>query len=301
VLLLVLAVLGVASGAQGQSAAAAPPPSAGQEPDYSSRVFEPLDPSRQMRYWAEGRNRWFVSGMFDTGLLYVRPRFSAGWGRPHYAWAGFDANPLANGEGAGGYFGVRGTLPFIDLRIGARYFHTFERSFLCPTTGYERPGRCRDEPVLPSFQREDLESRVGPKSIYLTYESELTLNVPVGEGRLLSETAISYVTGVDSGYFVYEELIRVILDPPWVLRSNVGYAFALDEAGAISVAPLVEVVHGFGRNETFLRAGFTGRVRLYANLEARGFFIPSIAGPDTLGQAGGNFFQLGVRYRWSTD
>jgi len=44
--------------------------------------------------WSKQSARWFVSSEIDTGFLYVRPRFSAGYGRPHDLWVGVDTNPI---------------------------------------------------------------------------------------------------------------------------------------------------------------------------------------------------------------
>lgn len=277
------------------------PPASAATSDLAPRIFDPLDPARGPRDWRVGAPRWFVSGIFDTGYLYVRPRFSAGYGRPHYAWAGFEANPLVSGEGAGGYFGLRGALPRIDLRVGARYFHTFDRAFLCPTIGFDRADRCQTQPALEFYDREDIESRIGPQSIYLTFESELTVNLPLGPGKVVSELALSAVTGVPDGYFVFEETIKIAIEPPWVWRGRFGYAFPVDREKTTQIGVVGEVVHAVEREVVAIRGGITGRVRLYANLEARGIFVPLLHSKDEIGAAGADTFLLGIRYRWASD
>src|SRR5688572_23826812 len=52
------------------------------------------DPLLQEVVWSRQRVRWFGSAELDTGFLYLRPRFSAGYGRPHDTWIGIDTNPI---------------------------------------------------------------------------------------------------------------------------------------------------------------------------------------------------------------
>ena len=266
-----------------------------QAPGPLSPNYDPIDD------WSVGDMRPFVAGLFDTGYLYIRPRFSFGYGRPHHTWIGIDANPLASGEGVGGYLGLRGALPMVNLRIGGRGFYTFERSFLCPTDDFAQPEACQEQEPLGFYNREDIESRIGPTSAYISFEAELTLNLRIGPGNIIGELAGTLVTGVDQGFFVYEETVRVVLAPPWVWRVRGGYRFPLDAARSIRVGVVAELVGVPGRDMFVLRGGFVGNVRLYHNLEARGIFVPALVARDTLGAAAGDAFLLGVRYRWATE
>ena len=244
-----------------------------------------LRPGERVLRWSEQRVRWFASAEFDTGFLYVRPRLSAGYGRPHHVWVGVDTNPIFSIEGIAGYAGFRLDLPFVNLRVGGRYWSTFRRSFLQPDTAYTV---------------DDIELRAGPKSRFLTWEAELSLSLPVGPGFVLLEGSGSYVTGVTEGYNVYEETLRVVVDPPWVWRTRVGYTLALDADRTIVVGPVFEVVGVPERGTYVYRAGGLARVALAQDLEARGTFVPAFSTPDPLGARGGDAFLLGIRYRWAT-
>ncbi len=235
--------------------------------------------------WSKQRPRWFVASEFDTGFLYVRPRFSAGYGRPHSLWVGVDANPIFASEGIAAYAGLRFDLPYVNLRVGGRYWTTFWRSFLAP---------------LESYSVEDIELRTGPDSEFLTWEAELSLNLPLGPGFVLVEGTGSYVTGVPDGYYVYEETLRVVVDPPWVWRTRLGYTYALDDDRTIVVGPVFEVLGIPNRGTHVYRAGGLARVSLSPALEARGTFVPAIVTPDALGARGGDTFLVGIRYRWAT-
>lgn len=235
--------------------------------------------------WAEQPARWFVSSEVDTGFLYVRPRVSMGYGRPYDLWVGIDANPIFSSEGVAGYAGLRLDLPFFNLRVGGRYWSTFRRSFLIPEA---------------SYSVEDIELRLGPRSRFLTWEAELTSVVELGLGVLLFEGALSFITGVPDGYYVYEETLRVVAEAPWVWRTRVGYTFAIDTDRTIAIGPVLEVVGLPRRGEMVYRAGALARIFLSPSMEARGTFVPAVYTPDPLGARGGDAFLLSIRYRWAT-
>ena len=235
--------------------------------------------------WKHGHMRPFFATSIDVGFLYFRPRVSVGYGLPHSTWIGLDANPIITSEGAGGWIGVRTALPNINLRFGGRYFYAFRRSFLRPQDTYTLT---------------DIEVRSGPDSSYLSLEAELTGNYPMGPGVMHMELAATSVLLVDRGYYVFEETIRVVLDPPYVWRARLGYSLPFGQQGLFRVGAVVELVGIPKRGMFILRGGLIVRVPLFRNLEARGTFIPVWASPDTLGLAGGDSFLVGIRYRWAT-
>lgn len=235
--------------------------------------------------WASGPDRFFLATAVDVGFLYLRPRLSLGYGRPHREWLGFDVNPIGALSGAGAYGGLRIATQFLDIRAGARFFLPFQRSFLTPRESYGRL---------------DVEDRSGPSAKYVTLEVEGTSEIPMGPGELQAVFSGSLVKGVPDGYYVFEETIRVVLNPPLVWRFRVGYIFAFGPRAAISFGPVLEYVHIPGRSEEVLRGGFITRARLSEALEVNATFIPIIASPDTIGIQGADFAQLGVRWRWAT-
>jgi hypothetical protein len=266
-----------------QTAAAAPPLAPGRE-----RHF--LSPDRDFVPWRQQPARWFGALEFDTGFLYVRPRFALGYGKPHARWLGLEMNPIFSEEGLAGYAGLRAVLPHLSLRAGGRYWYTFYRSFLEP----------RD-----SYTVEQIELRAGPRSRFFTWEAELAVSLPLGPGVALSELAGSYVTGVDEGYYVYEETLRVVADPPWVWGARAGYLWpaaraTADREATLQVGPVLELVGVPRRGTLVLRAGGLVRITLSGDLEARGTFVPAVATPDALGARGGDAFLLGIRYRWAS-
>jgi hypothetical protein len=43
------------------------------------------------------------------------------------------------------------------------------------------------------------------------------------------------------------------------------------------------------------------RILLSRALEVRGTFVPTVASPDRIGLVGGDFTELGLRWRWATE
>ena len=235
--------------------------------------------------WSTGADRFFASGMIDIGPLYLRPRLSAGFGRPFWRWTGVDVNPIVSGEGVGAYGGLRATVPNFDLRVGSRYFFAFYRHFLEPREQYD---------VLA------LERRTGPSSRYLSLEAELTASVPMGPGRALTVLSATYVMLVPDDYWVFEETLRVVADPPWIWLARTGYELPVGELRIVRVGAVVEAAGSPDRGAWTVRCGVTGSMRLWKTVELRGAIVPAVYGEDSLGAAGGQWFELGVRLRFAT-
>jgi hypothetical protein len=228
-----------------------------------------------------------VATTVDLGFVYLRPRVSLGFGRPFTSWVGLDANPIASSAGLGGYLGWRLEIPHFDVRAGARYFYAFEHTYL------ERE---------PSYSRLDLETRAGTNAQTLTYEVEADAAIPAGPGAVLLRASVSYVTGVPDGYSVFEETLRVIVEPPVVWRGRAGYVFTFGDHAQHSVGLVADVLDVPKReNSTTLRAGPVLRMTLSRRVDVRGTFVAPIVSPDTIGLVGGDFTELGVRYRWATE
>jgi hypothetical protein len=237
------------------------------------------------RYWELGRTRPFLAGSAEAGFPYLRPRFAAGYGRPFWSWLGVEAYPLLSLGGVGQYFGGAAALPGFTLRGGARYFFPFERALLLPRDGYART---------------DLDLGEGPRADYLAYEAEATATAPLFSGSIFGVLTGYRVTRVPNGYYVFEESLRVVMEPPYVWRARLGYLLALSENGAIRVGAAGEVIGLPGREAFVVRAGLLGSVSISAELDVQVALIPVLASPDNLGLAGGDFGQLGIRYRFAT-
>jgi hypothetical protein len=189
------------------------------------------------------------------------------------------------GEPASAGVDVRFVIPWFDVRAGARGFLAFTHTFLTPAAHYST---------------EDLDTATGPTAKCVTLEAELSGGIPAGPGSILSVVTASSVQGVPSGRFVHEETLRVITDPPAIYRARLGYALRLGSEGAARVGAVGEVLDLPGRRELVHRAGIVASFAIDDHLEAMGLLIIPVGGPDSIGIAGGDFGELGLRYRWAT-
>lgn len=253
--------------------------SVGGLPSDADPAAPPGSPQRQLQ--GEGL---FVSTAVDVGFQYLRPRGSVGYGNPWGSWVGVDANPLISGTAAGGYAGLRVALPPFDLRLGSRFVYSFSKSFLLEQDSYDR---------------RDIEFDDGTPARYTAWEAELTLSPIVGPGYILSESSVTYMTGVPEDRLVYTEQLRIVAVAPWVFRQRLGYVFPIAGDGALMLGVVADYLRDPERETDTLRAGFLLRMRLFDDLEARGNFVPVILSPDELGIKGGDFGQLGVRWTWA--
>jgi hypothetical protein len=238
------------------------------------------------RYWELGRSRPFLAGSVEAGYPYLKPRFAAGYGRPFWSWLGVEAYPLVAFGGVGGYIGVSAGVPGFTLRSGGRYFYSFERTLL---------------PPQPRYTRTETELAQGPAGDYVAHEAEATGTVPLFSGSLFAVLTGYRVTQVQPGYYLFEDNLRVVMEPPYVWRARLGYLLALSANGAIRVGTAGEVIGLPGRDALVVRAGLLASVSISAQLEAMISLIPVIWSPDSLGLSGGDFGQLGIRYRIATD
>jgi hypothetical protein len=245
-----------------------------------------MDP-RMARSWGVAPKRMFLASTVDIGFVYARPRLSWGYGRPFTSWLGVDANPIATSSGLGAYAGLRVELPFLDVRVGPRYFSAFNHTYLADQ---------------PNYTRLDLETSAGKKANTLSYEAEFDASVPAGPGAVLLRGSVSYVTGVPSAESVFEETLHVIVKPPLVWRARAGYAFRFGASAQHSIGLVTDVLDVPKRDDSLtVRAGPILRLVLSRRVEVRGSFVITVVSPDRIGLVGGDFTELGVRYRWATE
>ncbi|MEI9952961.1 MAG: hypothetical protein WDO74_29290 [Pseudomonadota bacterium] len=245
-----------------------------------------MDP-RMARSWGTLPPRGFVATTVDVGFVYLRPRLSLGYGRPFTQWIGVDLNPIAAQNGLGAYAGLRIEIPHLDFRFGPRYFASFNHTFLENQASYSRL---------------DLESSSGKPARTLTYEAELDLNFDLGPGRLLLRGSASYVTGVPEGYSVFEETLHIIVDPPLVWRARLAYVFRFGGRKQHSLGPAIDLLDVPKRDDSrTIRIGPILRLALSRRVDVRGSFIFTVVSPDRIGLAGGDFTELGIRYRWASE
>lgn len=273
-------------------ASPAPEPQPGQPSTAHTPIPTPVADAPTMwidrnmtKSWELDGPRPFFSAMVDVGYLYLRPRVALGYGKPFHKWIGIEANPSMSAQSTGGYAGLRLDIPFFDLRVGARQTYSFNRSYQTPNTHY---------------RRYDLESTEKDRTFITTLETEANFTVPVGPGVILGLLSLSYLPKVPNGDYVYEETLRVMVQPPWVVRQRLGYMFGFGEHRQASIGPAVDVLEIPERRSVVLRAGILARFVLSRSFELRGTFMPRIVSQDALGLLESDFTELGLRWRWAT-
>ena len=255
------------------------PPPPGAQPG----LTEGLDQSRP--FWVSGAQRWFISSTLDAGIVYLRPQIAVGYGKPHWSWVGIEGYSSTSIGGGVEYIGLRAATTFIDARVGARYNFSVEQDFLEPQDDYTR---------------EDSELEVGPQSRYVSLEAEITGSVPVPGGTLFAVASGYYITDTPPGWYVFEDALRIIVDPPWVWRARLGYLTSFGISDTLRVGIAAEVIGNPARELFVIRAGPALSVSLTHHLEAVGALMIVAQSPDELGLRGAEFGNLGFRYKWAT-
>ena len=233
---------------------------------------------------------WFIATSTDVGLLYLRPRISFGYGKPHTTWAGIDLNPTLSLSGPGGYGGIRLASPNLDLRVGSRASFAIHHAALQPQD---------------SYTQDDISLRLdgrGGRSSYLSSEAELTFKIPAGPGAVIGEVAGTYIMLHPEGRFLFEERLKVVVDPPWLGKVRLGYRFPVLIKGVeVGIHPSSELLVANNRPEPTVRAGLLADVPLGPRLSVRANFMHTVQSPDEIFFTGSNLGEITLRWRtaWS--
>jgi hypothetical protein len=262
--------------------AATPPASPPGSPGVDARIS---CPTCVPGYWSEDPTRFFVSLRLDAGYLYLKPRFSFGYGKPFSVWGGVDVVPMATPDWAGGYGGLRLQIEWLELRAGARYVHAFLHQFLAPQATYSLVDLAQDN---------------GHPSNYFDLEAELAAAIPAGPGSVLVTGTASSIQKVPAGYYVYDEYLRVVVSPPAVYRARLGYALPFMPENNARLGLVGEVLEIPDRNARVYRAGLVATFDIDDRLQAVATVVIPVWSPDSLGFLSADYTELGIRYRWAS-
>lgn len=267
--------------ARAQDPADLPPPQ-GDQPT----SIRGIDLLQKRSYWeGSAAARPFVSAVMEFGALYFRPNLAIGYGRPHWSWIGVEGYSGVSTSGGSDYVGVRVALPQLEIRGGARYAFPLAQYLLLP----------REE-----YMREDTELKLGPRSRYVSAEVEIAGSIPFLGGSLFGVATGYAIVGTQDGYYVYEEALHTVINPPFLYRARLGYLGQLDAYGELRLGAAAEILGNPGRDSTLVRLGPVVSVTLTHHLDAIGAVMIVAASPDQLGLLGADLGQLGLRYKWST-
>lgn len=256
---------------------------------YPAALAEPgteLQPveATKLSYWQDGESRLFAAARLEVGL-YAKPQVAVGYGKPYWANMTVEAFGISTSAFGAAYAGVRGSLPFLDLRVGARDTYSYNRSFL---------------PMKDHYDAADVSEAHGPRARYLSLETELTGTFPAFHGYLFPVVTIYRIVDVPDGQYVFDESLRGVLDPPWIMGLRLGYVKNFGQDDFVKVGFLSELVVLPGRPANIVRVGPAAAVTLTDHLDAQGAITFVLTSPDSLGIWSGPFGVLGVVYRWAT-
>ena len=177
----------------------------------------------------------------------MKPYFSAGYGLPHWIWAGVDVNAISTLEFIQGYAGVRASTPLLDLAFGVRDTLSFGKPFLAPAA---------------SFTRDDVLDASGPKARYWAWEAEVVAVAPLPHSALLLDFIAVRTLDVPAQTYVYEESYRAVVAKPLFAVLRIAAVARLMREDALKVGVLTEYVFGTGRDKNVVRVGPAGVLQL---------------------------------------
>jgi len=234
--------------------------------------------------WQSNEQSFYASSASDAGIVYARPQLFLGYGAPHWQFTGFDGYLLSTNGFAAAYAGWRASLPFLDVQFGHRWNYPFNRRYLPPQKKY----RARDLDLNGHDER----------STYEVTEGELTLLAPVLHGAVFTEFHPMWFDAPGNSY-VFEEVMRVVVVPPFAMRTRLGYVYGFGERQDAKVGAMVEYLVTPGRPFNTTRVGPLALVSFTKNFEGLFTTTVVVSGPDELGPYAGTYGFLGVRYRWA--
>jgi hypothetical protein len=235
-------------------------------------------------YWSVGDPRWFISSKSDLGGIYGKPYLSAGYGLPHWIWAGVDLNAISTLEFGQVYGGVRASSPVLDIAFGARDTYSYGKPFLEPRK---------------RFIATDL-SGPGANARYWAWEGEVVGIVPLPYSAILLDYSAVRTLDVPRGKEVYDEPYRAVVRNPFFQVFRVAAVARVLREGALKFGVLTELVSLTGRGQNVFRMGPAFALQFTDHLEALGTLSIAVSSPDALGLALGAYGLGGVRYRWAT-
>lgn len=236
-------------------------------------------------YWSEGDNRFFVSSRNELGLPYLKPYFSAGYGLPHWIWAGIDVNAIITMEVIEIFGGLRLATPVFDVSFGVRPNWSLNKPFLPKETRYTS---------------DSVFNAPGNLARYWAAELDALAILPLPYSAIGVNFVMVHTWDQPPNSALYEESYRLITHTRtfYVLRF-VALARIMNES-AVRFGILTEYGFGTGRHKGVVRMGPIFSVQITDHLQFNAGATVKIDSPDQLGLTLGAFGTAGFRYQWAT-
>jgi hypothetical protein len=239
-----------------------------------------------MPYWSQGPARPFVSGRVVPGLGFARLALAAGYGKPHWLWAGLEGIGTLTIDCAAAQAGLHLSAVLIDLSVIVRRTAAFEHTFI---------------PVRDSVRSRDLEqaNQAGAKSNVV--EASLSGALPYGRWLLTWELTYVRPLGQSSSLLLYEEIQRIPITSRGVVTSKLGPMVNLSTGRQFYLGMLAEHLSLLGRNDGLVfRIGPSAWIELSRHWNLFGYVTWPVNGPDHLGAWNGGYGGAGLLYQFAT-
>ncbi|NUP06927.1 MAG: hypothetical protein HOW73_12815 [Polyangiaceae bacterium] len=236
-------------------------------------------------YWGAAPPRWFAGVVFETAGISSKIELDLGYGRPHYLWAGLEVDSHLSLRGMNTFGGIRAVAPWGSIKFGPRFWTALNQKLIEPAESITRPMLDVDE---------------GLKTRYLSLDAEIAFQIPLPYGSIGALVTGYGLFSVDDNFFVFEEALRVVIDPPFVGRFRLSYLAPIGDPPTLRIGGLAELIYNPGRDYINVRIGPATAVSLTHHLEAVAAVALSVYNPDQIGVAGADLGQIGLRYRWAT-
>ncbi len=238
-------------------------------------------PARGAEPWEQAEPRPFVAGRVEAGL-HGRILAQAGWGKPHWAWAGVQGAALVTPHTAGGEAALRAVLPFLELQVALRRTRSFERPLLTPRASHD-----------------DAELEGGHARLTVL-DAGLSGVVPVPGGLAAWELEWLRPLDLPDGAHAFEETWQVAIAPRGAGALRLGW-LAGPLWGRVRLGPFGEAVRLFGREDgTVWRAGGALVYAIGRHVSLLAFGLFPLRGPDTFGAFTATNGTLAVRYAFAS-
>lgn len=234
--------------------------------------------------WQSDEDSFYASSASDAGIVYARPQLTLGYGSPFWKFSGFDGYLLSTNGFAAAYAGWRASLPFLDVMFGHRWNYPYDRRYLPPKDVYRPRDLELDDPA--------------ERATYEVTELELTLLAPVLHGAAFIELHPMWFDAPGDKW-VFEEVMRVVIVPPFAMRTRLGYVYGFGVRQDLKIGAMVEYLVTPGRPMNTTRVGPLALVSFTKHFEGLFTTTVVVSGPDELGGYTGTYGFMGVRYRWA--
>jgi hypothetical protein len=237
---------------------------------------------RGLSAWESKQSTFFTTLATDIGIIYARPRLTLGYGSPYWQFVGIDTYFMATNSFLSPYVGWRASFPFLDALMGVRHVYPYDRRFL---------------PQADVHHGDDLD--IGPgdeRSTYNAIDFELVLVGPVLHGAMFL-TAHPVWVDAPKDVHVFEEVLRVVMEPPFAAGFRYGYVYGIGESQDLKVGFLLEHVVTPGRPKNTWRGGPVVLAGLSKHVDFLFAFSPVLSSPDELGLLHGTYAYFGILYR----